>query len=276
MANVKDLIVNGDSRFIGKVHASEIIENGTTLTAKYSPKSHTHNYLPLSGGTLTGSINTNLGGRNGSAIGLYAGDANGSGIVIGAGGRTIIGSGESAQNLRTALGTATSNEAAEEMYVAGDQSVVVYTNCQTIANRKSFTFGSDGNLTATKFTGALAGNASTATKLATKRTITLSGDVTGSGTFDGSANLTFSTKLVNSNANFDFDAYANMTGYSYSYNKSTKVETITHNGSTFATRQNVKGSDGSWTITITCSPLNFASKKKWVKDASGNWSTADV
>lgn len=126
--------------------------------------SHSHAYLPLSGGTMTGPINTNLGGRNGVAIGFYAGDANGSGIVIGAGGRTIIGSGESAQNLRTALGTTTASETAEEMYVTGDQRVTIFTNCQTIANRKAFVFDANGNLTATKFTGPLAGNASSATK----------------------------------------------------------------------------------------------------------------
>jgi microcystin-dependent protein len=39
------------------------------------------------------------------------------------------------------------------------------------------------------FEGGLTGNASTATKLATARTITLTGDVSGSTTFDGSANI---------------------------------------------------------------------------------------
>lgn len=75
---------------------------------------------------------------------------------------------------------------------------------------------------------------------------------------------------------FNFDTYAAMDGYTYSYNKSTKLETITYNGNTFATRQNVKNSDGSWTIATTCSPLNFSSVKKWTKDASGNWSAPDV
>lgn len=41
--------------------------------------------------------------------------------------------------------------------------------------------------------GNLSGNASTATKLATARTISLTGDITGSGTFDGSGNLSIST-----------------------------------------------------------------------------------
>lgn len=42
------------------------------------------------------------------------------------------------------------------------------------------------------------GNAATATKLATARTIGVSGDATGSGSFDGSANLSFAVTLANS------------------------------------------------------------------------------
>lgn len=102
--------------------------------------------------TTTGNINSNLGGRNSQAIAFYAGDSSGTGMVIGAGGRTIIGSGESAQNLRGALGTTAANESAEKMYIAGDEDVTVFTNCQTIANRKAFTFGTDGNFSATKLT----------------------------------------------------------------------------------------------------------------------------
>lgn len=43
------------------------------------------------------------------------------------------------------------------------------------------------------FVGSLNGNAATATKLATARTISLTGSVTGSGTFDGSGNLSIAT-----------------------------------------------------------------------------------
>ena len=47
-----------------------------------------------------------------------------------------------------------------------------------------------GMLTATTFKGALSGNASTATKLATARTISLGGILSGSANFDGSGNIT--------------------------------------------------------------------------------------
>ena len=52
------------------------------------------------------------------------------------------------------------------------------------------------NVYATTFTGALSGNASTATKLATARTISLTGDVTGSGSFDGSGNLSITATVA--------------------------------------------------------------------------------
>ena len=52
---------------------------------------------------------------------------------------------------------------------------------------------SSGTIRATTFKGNLSGNAATATKLQTARTISLAGSVTGSGTFDGSGNLSIST-----------------------------------------------------------------------------------
>lgn len=53
----------------------------------------------------------------------------------------------------------------------------------------------DGNITGT-FTGTFMGNAATATKLQTARTIALDGDATGSTSFDGSANVTITTTVV--------------------------------------------------------------------------------
>ena len=58
-----------------------------------------------------------------------------------------------------------------------------------------------GALSGTTFTGALNGNASTATsagKLTTARTISLTGDVTGSVSFDGSTDVTFVTSYKSS------------------------------------------------------------------------------
>jgi hypothetical protein len=46
------------------------------------------------------------------------------------------------------------------------------------------------------FIGALQGNADTATTLETARTIQLSGDVTGSASFDGSANINITATIA--------------------------------------------------------------------------------
>jgi hypothetical protein len=62
----------------------------------------------------------------------------------------------------------------------------------------NFSYNPSTNVvTATTFSGALSGNATTATTLQTGRTIALTGDVTGtSGTFNGSANLSFATNIA--------------------------------------------------------------------------------
>lgn len=53
-----------------------------------------------------------------------------------------------------------------------------------------------GSLTAPTFIGSLRGNADTATKLSSTRTISLTGDVTGSGTFDGSGDLSINATVA--------------------------------------------------------------------------------
>ena len=52
-----------------------------------------------------------------------------------------------------------------------------------------------GDLSATSFTGDLNGNATTASTLQTARTIALSGDVTGSASFNGGSNITIATTI---------------------------------------------------------------------------------
>jgi hypothetical protein len=52
-----------------------------------------------------------------------------------------------------------------------------------------------------KLAGDILGNAATATKLATARTIELTGDVTGSTTFDGSTNKTITTVVADDSHN---------------------------------------------------------------------------
>ena len=106
----------------------------TQLDSK-ADASHTHNYLPLSGGTLTGAL------------------------------------------------TSTSiTPSADSVYDLGSSSVGYR------------------NVYADTFTGNLTGTASKASQLATARTITLSGDVTGSASFNGTKNITINTTVASSSS----------------------------------------------------------------------------
>ena len=72
------------------------------------------------------------------------------------------------------------------------------TGTQGLETDTGFTYNpSSGMLTAAGFTGALTGNASTATTLATTRAISITGDVTASGVnFNGSAAIALNTSLA--------------------------------------------------------------------------------
>lgn len=141
--------------------------------------SHSHSYLPLSGGTMTGTISsslstaTHLAGNQGKAI--INSTASGSGYNMLAkmnstnGAWTMGGWGDTFNLFYTANSTVT----------AGTNS---YTKRLTLLN-ESGNSSFPGTVSASSFSGALSGNASTATTLQNARTI--------NGTsFNGSANIT--------------------------------------------------------------------------------------
>lgn len=64
---------------------------------------------------------------------------------------------------------------------------------QVYLSNKFYVQPSTGNLYATTFVGTLSGNATTASKWATARTLTLTGSVTGSVSINGSSNVTLTT-----------------------------------------------------------------------------------
>lgn len=72
-----------------------------------------------------------------------------------------------------------------------DMTTASTNTASTIVNRDA-----SGNFAAGTITAALNGNAATATKLATARTISLTGDVTGSASFDGSANAAIAATVA--------------------------------------------------------------------------------
>ena len=71
----------------------------------------------------------------------------------------------------------------------------------------------DGNFSAGTITSTIIGNASTSSRLASARQLTLSDDIVGSGVFDGSANLTISTglQLISTLPHYDGTASASAT-----------------------------------------------------------------
>ena len=125
----------------------------------------------------------------------------------------------------------------------------------------------EGNLT-----GAVTGNASTATKWATGRTITLTGDVTGvSGSFDGSGNLSFATTIAANSVALGTDTTGNYVqqgatsgnGISGSVNSEGGTFTVTSNATSANTASTIVFRDGSGnfsagTITATATQAQYA------------------
>ncbi len=71
------------------------------------------------------------------------------------------------------------------------------------------------NIYADNHIGNLVGNADTSTKLATPRTIALNGDVSGSASFDGSANITISSTVSDNSHNHDNSTIAPLASKTY-------------------------------------------------------------
>lgn len=89
---------------------------------------HTHSYLPLSGGTMTGNISYRGSKATYKMIEFIdnSSDAYGNGIAIGGGGLTIIGGGESADVVKSTSTTGGD----ERLILANDGAIDIYTNCQ--------------------------------------------------------------------------------------------------------------------------------------------------
>ncbi|MDO4333812.1 MAG: pyocin knob domain-containing protein [Eubacteriales bacterium] len=114
-----------------------VTSNIQTQINNKAPLSHTHNYLPLSGGTMTGNISYNLYSSTQTPLKIYGGNADGQGISVGAGGATIVGAGESAKACEELL-SATN----EELWLTSDNGIKFYVACQPIANRLLVTLDS--------------------------------------------------------------------------------------------------------------------------------------
>ena len=130
-------------------------------TGNYStycaPASHSHSYLPLSGGYLTGNIGYSGSYASYEMIKFINNTSNswGNGIAIGGGGQCILGGGESTD----VLIAQTTNDGHEIMWIGNDDDIEFYANLQFGWDyRKYFRFATDGNLYIGSNTGLHSGN----------------------------------------------------------------------------------------------------------------------
>lgn len=124
-------------------------------------------YLPLGGGTITGNLtidgtltlNNGLWYNNGTATDIeilkfYTKNNNdGCAVLLQSAGYVGVGAGESA----TAIYNLLSNDNAdnivnvENLHLSSDSNIYFYTNCNTVANKKTITFNTDGRILAQSF-----------------------------------------------------------------------------------------------------------------------------
>lgn len=118
-----------------------------------------------------------------------------------------------------------------------------------------------GNFSAGTITAALSGNASTTTKLATARTISITGDVTGSVSFDGSADASITATIAANSVALGTDTTGNY------------VADVT--AGSYITKSGTAGEGWSPTIAVDATSANTASKVV-ARDASGNFSAGTI
>lgn len=119
-------------------------------------------------------------------------DSYGDGIVIGGGGSVVIGSGESADNFRTA---ASVGPGTEHTYLVSDGSIQFATNCNTIANRNIASLGTAGNFTCKQSISRISNN------VADAKTVPLANaGVTGFYEYDGGNTRCGYSEVVRSTA----------------------------------------------------------------------------
>lgn len=109
--------------------------------------------LPASGNIAFKNVD---GTNTAKGIWCYGGDSYGNSIAIGAGGSTILGSGESASAITNSSNDGYINPASESTHILSDTYIKLYSNCQTWADRKEATLlNADGD---TIFPGTVSAN----------------------------------------------------------------------------------------------------------------------
>lgn len=230
--------VTGTSTFTGKVTADGSVDisnglavktGGTTLastltvggTSNFNNDVNINNAktLTLNGGSkIALTDGSKITHDNKDAI-TFEKDINnaGSAMTIGAGGRTVIGGGESAQSFVTNSGV---NLTYEGLYMTSDQHAKVVTNLQGgWTTRKEVEFTTSGGVTAdgtlnTKQNLVVATTGTIGTNLTVNGTTTLKGNVSlekdlsvgGKATITGGADISTSLRVLNASATVGLDA----------------------------------------------------------------------
>lgn len=207
-----------------------------TLTAAVTDDSHLHDgrYLKLAGGTMTGIITTSAGGSTWvSGIKNPAFKISNSTSYMG----WISGD---VKDGRIGLSTYPGQDS--KLYFSYFKKATLDANTNTPDAKMSWD-GSTNTLSATTF----AGNATSASKWATARTLTIAGDATGSVSLDGSKDATLTLDIASAGKT-DYALTVNVT------NVAGTLTTTTFNGSAAKTI-NINASDfmplTSFTKTLT-------------------------
>ena len=134
------------------------LQNGKDYVVKFGKNANgllnSDGSITASGATLSGDLNlktikfsNNDNTNTAKGIWCYGGDKYGNGIAVGAGGAIILGSGETTSTITDSTKDGYITPTSESTHILSDTEIKLYSNCQTWANRKTVTFGSDGQLT---------------------------------------------------------------------------------------------------------------------------------
>jgi uncharacterized protein YjbI with pentapeptide repeats len=179
-ANSGRIVVNADD-----IDLATVAQTNTTGTAG---KSFVQSHTVDSYGRITGTVTADVQDASTSTKGIA--QFNSSNFSVSSGSVSIANNG-------IALGTQTTGDYVSSLVAgtgvtlannSGESATPTISIGQAVATTSSVTFAA--------VTASLIGNASTASQLATARTISLTGDVTGSVSFSGSANASITTTIA--------------------------------------------------------------------------------
>ena len=220
-------------------------------------------------GDLTGNADTATAWATGRTFSL-TGDVTGTATGVDGSGNVSI---ATTYNNDVVLGTDTSGNYVATGAVSGnglsgsasaEGATFTVTSNATNANTASTIVFRDasGNFSAGTITAALSGNATTATQLETGRTISLTGDVTGTSTsFNGSGNVSIAATIAANSVALGTDTTGNY------------VQQGATSGNGISGSVNSEG--GTFTVTSNATNANTGSTIVF-RDASGNFSAGTI